>query len=110
MQIASLSKAKSMHSSMSLLPRLLGREMDRMSRTRERYRLFRRVQSRLGRARVPRAASDLLAGAIVGHGFRLRGAEAEFEVNGVKLAAPRRFLSNYIETSYVNARRKRQHP
>jgi FkbM family methyltransferase len=54
----------------------------------------------LRRARVPRGASDRLAGLIVGDGLRLRGEEAEFEVNGVKLAAPRRFLSNYIETSY----------
>ena len=71
-----------------------------MTCTPERYRMFRRVESRLRRARVPQAACDRLARTIVGDDFRLRGDEAEFEINGVRLAAPRRFLSNYLQTSY----------
>jgi FkbM family methyltransferase len=71
-----------------------------MSRTSERYRLFRRVESRLRHGHVPRAASDRLAGPIVGGGFRLRGIDAEFEINSVKLVAPRRFVSNYFDTEY----------
>jgi FkbM family methyltransferase len=71
-----------------------------MSRTSDRYRLFRRVESRLNRGHFPRAASDRLAGPIVGGGFRLRGIEAEFELNSVKLVAPRRFVSNFVDTDY----------
>src|ERR1035437_970564 len=113
LKIASLSKARSGPSSMSLPPWLLGRKMDRMSRTRERYqlfqraeslrhrvvvsplaiRLFQRAESLLRRARVPRGASDWLAGLIIGDGLRLRGGEAEVEGDGGELAAPRRFVS-----------------
>ena len=71
-----------------------------MACSRERYKRFRRVERVLRRAHVPRAASDWLAWPIVGYGFRLRGEEAEFEVDGTKLVAPRKFLSAYFQTSY----------
>src|SRR5487761_1651846 len=99
-KLASQSRAKWMPSSMRLSAWSLSKERGRMTCTPERYRMFRRVESRLRRARVPQAACDRLARTIVGDDFRLRGDEAEFEINGVRLAAPRRFLSNYLQTSY----------
>jgi len=66
----------------------------------DRYRRFRRVERRLKRAHVPRSASDRLAGILVGGGFQLRGEEVGFEVGGLRLVAPRRFASHYIEASY----------
>ena len=66
----------------------------------ERVQAVRAREGPLSRAHVPRSASDRLAGPLVGDGFRLRGEEAAFVVDGVRLAAPRRFISNYIQASY----------
>lgn len=72
-----------------------------MSRAAKRYRWLRRMESRLRRAHVPASAlTGWLAGPIVGGGFRLRGDDATFDVDGVRLVTPRRFVPHFIQAPY----------